>query len=92
MTGDCFVGTNDDICVARLNGGPFGAKQCSPDVDGDGLMTGTLDGFILMRAMPGVTWPAIIAGITPFPANAKRKTWPQIRDFLVSQCGKSLAP
>lgn len=86
-----IVGANN-FCVARLNGGSSAAKQCSPDVDGDGLMTAGVDGLIFMRAMLGVQGPSIIAGISNFPANAKRNTWPQIRDYLVSQCGFTLSP
>lgn len=61
------------------------------DIDGDGLTTASIDSLIHARVALGVTGAAVINGIT-FPANATRKTWPLIRDYLVTQCGMSLAP
>lgn len=61
------------------------------DIDGDGLTTASTDSLIHARVALGVTGAAVINGIT-FPANATRKTWPLIRDYLVTQCGMSLAP
>ena len=37
------------------------------------------------------TGPAVINGIS-FASHATRKTWPDIRNYLVSQCGMTLAP
>ena len=91
LAGNCFNGANDDFCVARLNGGPFG-KQCSLDVDGDGIVSATVDALIVTRVALGIQGPAIIGGIAAFPVNAKRTTWPQIRDYLVLQCGMLLTP
>jgi uncharacterized delta-60 repeat protein len=89
VAGSCYDGVQSDFCVARLNGGPFGAQNCKPDIDGDGLMTATVDALINTRIMLGVRGAAVINGIS-FPANAKRNTWPAIRDYLVSQCGMSV--
>ena len=61
------------------------------DIDGDGLTTAAIDSLIHARVALDVTGAAVINGIT-FPANATRKTWPLIRDYLVTQCGMSLAP
>ncbi len=61
------------------------------DVDGDGLTTAVIDSLIHARVALGLTGNAVTNGIT-FPANAARKTWPLIRDYLVTQCGMSLAP
>ena len=64
---------------------------CSLDIDGDGRVTGTVDALLHARVALGVSGDAVVAGIG-FPANARRKTWHAIRDFLVSQCGLSLMP
>jgi uncharacterized delta-60 repeat protein len=89
VAGGCGVLNNTDFCIARLHGGPFGAQNCKLDFDGNGLVTATIDGLIATRVMLGVRGPAVIGGIG-FPANAKRNTWPLIRDYLVSQCGLSV--
>jgi len=60
------------------------------DIDGDGTVLATTDGLLLARAAVGITGNAIVAGA--LSAAAMRTSWPQIRDFLVSQCGMSLAP
>jgi uncharacterized delta-60 repeat protein len=79
------------FCVARLNGGPFAARNCSPDIDGDGKMTATVDALINTRVMLGLTGSAVTGGIT-FPANATRNSWSEIRTYLVTQCGMTIAP
>ncbi|HPV22815.1 MAG TPA: delta-60 repeat domain-containing protein [Casimicrobium sp.] len=92
LAGTCGNFIDSYFCVARLNGGPFGAKQCSPDYDGDGKVLATTD--ILMigaRVALGLTGNAVVGGIT-FAAHAARTTWPDIRTFLVSQCGMTIAP
>lgn len=60
------------------------------DIDGDGLTTAAIDSLIHARFALGLTGTAVTNGIT-FPANAARKTWQLIRDYLVTQCGMSLA-
>ncbi len=91
LAGTCSNGSNDDFCVARLNGGPFGAKHCTMDIDGDGRVLATVDGLISTRVMLGVTGSAVVGGVV-FPANATRNNWPLIRNYLVTQCGITLAP
>jgi uncharacterized delta-60 repeat protein len=91
LTGGCSNGVDFDFCVARLNGGSFGANECSPDYDGDGKVLATTDALMLTRIALGITGEAVIGGIS-FAANAARKTWPDIRTFLVNQCGMTLAP
>ena len=61
-----------------------------PDVDGDNQVLATTDSWIHARIALGITGNAVVSGIT-FPLNATRKTWPLIRDYLVRQCGMSLA-
>lgn len=94
VAGSCGLSPNRDFCVARYEGGPFGARNCSLDLDGDGNTTATIDGLIATRVMLGVTGSAVIAGIN-FPANAIRDEWGtqttrDIRRFLVTQCGMQL--
>lgn len=78
-------------CIARHDLGEMANAACSLDIDGDGRVTGTVDALLHARVALGVSGDAVVAGIG-FPANARRKTWPAIRDFLVSQCGLSLMP
>lgn len=80
-----------DFCIARLNGGPYAAKNCSMDVDGDGAMIATRDGLMITRAMLGLTGSAVTNGIT-FAAHATRTSWTDIRNYLVGQCGMTIAP
>ena len=89
--GHCWNGSNYDFCLARYQGGPFDARICSMDIDGDNQTIATKDGLIATRVMLGLTGSAVIGGIT-FASHATRTTWPAIRDYLVSQCGMSIAP
>jgi len=79
-------GINEDFCVARYDGGPFAARQCSADIDGDGRVLATVDGLLLARAAAGVNYDALVNGIQ-FPPNARRTTWTAIRDYLSVHCG-----
>ena len=89
VAGGCSDGTNNDFCLARYEGGPFDARNCSMDIDGDGLVLATTDSLIHARVALGITGPAVIGDIT-FALHAARNTWPLIRDYLVTQCGMSL--
>ncbi len=79
------------FCIARLNDGPSGARNCTPDIDGDGGATATIDGLIMTRVMLGMTGTGVTGGIT-FPVAAPRKTWSAIRSYLVTQCAMTLGP
>jgi hypothetical protein len=61
------------------------------DIDGDNRVLATTDMLIGARVALGITGNAVIGGIT-FAGHASRTTWPAIRDYLVSQCGMSVAP
>ncbi len=91
LAGYCYGGTNADFCAVRYDGGPFGYQNCKLDIDGDGRVLATTDMLIGTRIALGMTGSAVINGIS-FPATATRNTWPLIRDYLVTQCGLSLAP
>lgn len=91
VAGYCANGVNNDFCVARYEGGPFDARNCSMDIDGDNRVLATTDMLIGARVALGLTGNAVIGGIT-FAPYATRTTWPQIRDYLVSECGMSIVP
>lgn len=78
-----------DFCAVRYDGGPFGYKACSLDIDGDNRVLAMTDSLIHARIALGLTGTAVVNGIT-FPTTATRNTWPLIRDYLVTQCGMSL--
>jgi uncharacterized delta-60 repeat protein len=90
VAGYCKNASNFDFCVARLNGGPYGAKQCSLDIDGDGKVLATTDMLIGTRVALGMRGSAVIGGIS-FAAHATRQTWSDIRSYLVNQCGMVIA-
>lgn len=89
VAGGCISAAVENFCVARVHGGPYGYRACSPDVDGDNQVSATTDGLILSRVALGIRGAAVIGGIS-FPAAASRNTWPQIRDYLFYQCGMSV--
>jgi len=90
VAGECLNGLGDtDFCAIRYEGGPVGSQQCSMDLDGDNRVLPTTDSLIHARIALGITGNAVVNGIS-FPASATRTTWPQIRSYLVSQCGMSL--
>jgi uncharacterized delta-60 repeat protein len=89
LAGHCNNGSTDAFCALRYDGGPFGYRNCSPDIDGDNVPSATVDGLISTRVMLGMNGNAVINGIV-FPAAAVRKTWSSIRDYLVTQCGLTL--
>lgn len=96
VAGSCGASPNRDFCIARYEGGPFGARNCSLDIDGDGKVLATTDMLIGTRVALGVTGAAVLNGIN-FPPNATRDQWGtntsrDIRKYLVSQCGMSIAP
>ena len=90
VVGYCGDSVNDDFCVARLSGGPFGNKSCTMDIDGDGKLQALTDGLMITRAMLGMTGNAVITGAVG--AGATRTTWTAIRDYLVTQCGMAVLP
>jgi uncharacterized delta-60 repeat protein len=89
VAGTCSGVNGSDFCLARLEGGPFGYRQCSLDIDGDGQVQATTDTLIATRIALGVTGPTVLAGINL--AGKPRSNWNDIRKFLVTQCGMSIA-
>ena len=70
--------------VIRLENRANPGSNCSMDIDGDGKVLPTTDGLLLARASLGMTGNAVITGAIGI--GALRTTWPQIRDYLISQC------
>jgi uncharacterized delta-60 repeat protein len=61
------------------------AMQAKLDLDGDGAV-GITDFVIFARVALGFRGDSVPSGLT-FSGNAARKTWSQLRSYLVSQCG-----
>jgi uncharacterized delta-60 repeat protein len=76
-------------CLAKLQGGPLNYARCSGDIDGDGLVTPVVDSLILTRIALGFTGNAVTQGVA-FAPHAARKSWPLMREHLISQCGMAL--
>ena len=91
IAGYCSNGVNnDEFCVTRQSGGPYGNKNCSMDIDGDGKVLATTDAVLLARVALGVNGNAVVAGA--LGSGATRTNWTQIRAYLVTQCGMTVAP
>jgi uncharacterized delta-60 repeat protein len=94
VAGECQIfaaGLPTDMCIARFEAATKGYRECSLDLDGDGKVLATTDSLIHTRIALGITGSAVVGGIT-FPANATRNSWSEIRTFLVTQCGMTIAP
>lgn len=57
-----------------------GAPGCVLDVDGNGVISATSDGLMILRAMLGLTDTAVTQGATVL--GAPRTTWTQIAPFV----------
>lgn len=60
------------------------------DLDGNGKTDALTDGLMLMRVMLGLTGPDVTSGATA--VGAPRAEWADIRDYLNTNCGTSIAP
>jgi hypothetical protein len=83
----------------NVAGGVSWAAGCTNDVDGNGTVSTTTDGLILIRAMSGLTGVAVTQGA--IGAGATRSVWMaatnptpgnSIRLFLNALCGNTFAP
>jgi uncharacterized delta-60 repeat protein len=91
VAGTCGLSGKQDFCIARLNGGSYGAMRCTLDLDGDNYVIASIDGLIMTRVALGMVGSAALAGVS-FPAGAIRTDWSSIRTYLVTQCGMTIAP
>jgi uncharacterized delta-60 repeat protein len=86
IAGTCTDAGQSKFCTVRLQGGPYGYKQCTMDIDGDGQVLGTTDAILHARVAAGLSGNAVLNGLT-FAPSAQRTSWPAIRDFLGYHCG-----
>lgn len=77
------------FCLSRYQGGPFAGRYCSLDIDGDGRVLGTTDMLIFSRVAAGMTGEQVLNGINL--TGKPRSTWKDIREYLIGQCGLSIA-
>ena len=88
VAGSCpGAASGDDFCLQRYVGTLL--PLCRMDIDGDGFVLALTDSLIHARVALGLTGTAVTAGIT-FPLAATRKTWGEIRTFLVGSCAMVL--
>jgi uncharacterized delta-60 repeat protein len=83
-----FFVNSENFCVERRLGGPAPYRQCSLDIDGDGVVNATTDSLIHARIALGMSGATVLNGINL--SGKPRSTWTAVRDYLNSQCGMSL--
>mgnify|MGYP000058202557 CR=1 FL=1 len=85
-------------CAIRRTGNPVaafvdaqGSSASLPkpfDIDGDGVVSATTDGLLLLRVALGLSGDAVVANATA--PGAPRRTWALVKQYLVQQCGLPL--
>ena len=90
-TADLANASTGNFRVVRVHGFDYQGRNCSLDVDGDGLVTPMSDALIHARVAVGMRGSAVTNGID-FAPHASRNTWASIRQYLVSHCGMTIAP
>ena len=74
-----------------VDGQSSGAALPKPfDIDGDGQVLATTDGLMILRVALGLTGDAVVSNATA--AGAPRVTWADVRPYLVTNCGLTVAP
>ena len=74
-----------------VDGQSSGAAAPKPfDIDGDGQVHATTDGLMILRVALGLTGDAVVLNATA--AGAPRVTWADVRPYLVTNCGLTVAP
>jgi alpha-tubulin suppressor-like RCC1 family protein len=77
--------------VMRLTPQYVASGACSMDLDGDGVVTATGDGLMLVRALLGFSGSAVTTNAAA--ASGTRRSWGEIRAHLKTSCGvQGLAP
>jgi uncharacterized delta-60 repeat protein len=89
VSGYCADPITITMCAARLHPGPSPARNCSFDIDGDGLITATVDSLIATRIALGIRGDAVLNGIV-FPPAAPRRDWSAISQYLRTHCAMSV--
>ena len=82
----CATRTTGANVATFVDGQSATASMPKPfDIDGDGVVSATTDGLMLLRVALGITGDAVVANATA--PGAPRKTWALVRPYLVQQCG-----
>jgi Tol biopolymer transport system component len=76
-----FLADKDVDGVTELYSVPINGGGAALDIDGDGLVTSTIDGLLLTRWQMGVRGSALLGGIS-FPVAAQRNSVALIEDHL----------
>lgn len=91
LAGQCIELGVTKYCTVRLEGGPYGYRNCSMDIDGDGRVMGPTDALIHSRVTAGLSGAAVMNGLA-FAPGARRTTWESVRDYLGNHCGMLVKP
>ena len=87
----CATRTTDANVATFVDAQSKAASLPKPfDIDGDGVVSATTDGLMLLRVALGITGDAVVINATA--PGAPRNTWALVRPYLVQQCGLVLAP
>ena len=91
IAGQCTDAGVTKYCTVRLEGGQYGYRNCTMDIDGDGRVMGLTDALIHARVSAGMSGAAVLNGVA-FAPGARRTTWESIRDYLGNHCGMLVSP
>jgi uncharacterized delta-60 repeat protein len=89
VSGTCTDGTRKSFCLVGYSNFSLPGRHCSLDLDGDGSVQATTDLLIASRIAAGMTGPSVIGGMVL--TGKPRSTWKDIREYLIGQCGMSIA-
>ena len=76
VAGACYVSSGDNLCLARLKGGPYDATNCELNSDANSEVGGN-DGLLAVRYLLGYRGDALTAGAvgaSPGRSNAQIET------------------
>lgn len=86
VAGYCGAASATDFCAVELEGGAFGGKRCSLDLNADAAIDATSDALIHLRVALGFSGERIVDGLVGL-GQTWQEVWNPIRDRLWSQCG-----
>lgn len=94
VAGTCNVSVGNNLCLARLKGGPYNPLSCALNVDANQTIDSATDALLLTRYLLGLRGNALIAGALGL--NATRtgqalETYLASLDLDVDGDGQSLA-
>ena len=59
LAGNCYRGSPDAFCVARLEGGPYTPPACTLNIDGNMAVDAATDGLLIVRYLLGLRGAAL---------------------------------